>query len=263
MELGLRDRVAIVAAASKGLGKAVALGLAREGARVTIFSRDEGTIRTAGEEIGKETGAEVLALAADVTREEDLKRVVDATLERWGRVDILFNNAGGPPPGKFDDFGDADWQRAFELNFLSTVRLTRLVLPTMRERRWGRIINSTSTSVKQPIDNLLLSNAIRSAVVAMSKTLSNDVAPLGITINTIGPGRIRTERLEQVDANAAKSRGVSLEEVRRQSEAQIPMGRYGSPEEFAALAVFLASEPASYITGQTLIVDGGMVKGTL
>ena len=263
MDLGLRERVAIVAAASKGLGKAVALGLAREGARVTLFSRDEGQIRAAGEEIARETGTDVLALAADVTREEDLKRVVGATLERWGRIDVLFNNAGGPPPGTFDDFGDAEWQRAFELNLLSTVRLTRLVLPTMRERGWGRIINSTSTSVKQPIDNLLLSNAIRSGVVALGKTLSNDVATRGITVNTIAPGRIFTERLQQVDANAAKSRGLSVEELRRQSEAQIPIGRYGTPEEFAAVAVFLASEPASYLTGQTIVVDGGLVKGSL
>ncbi len=262
MDLGLRGRAAIVAAASKGLGKAVALGLAREGARVTLFSLDAGQIRAAGEEIARETGIDVLALAADVTREDDLKRVVDATLERWGRIDVLFNNAGGPPPGTFDDFGDAEWQRAFELNLLSTVRLTRLVLPTMRERGWGRIINSTSTSVKQPIDNLLLSNAIRSGVVALGKTLSNDVAARGITVNTIAPGRIFTERLQQVDANAAKSRGLSIEELRRESEALIPIGRYGTPAEFAAVAVFLASEPASYVTGQTIVVDGGLVKGT-
>ena len=262
MELGLRDRVAIVAAASQGLGKAVALGLAREGARVTIFSRDEGQIRAAGDEIARESGAEVLALAADVTRLDDLERVVRSTLDRWGRIDILFNNAGGPPPGKFDDFGDEAWQSAFELNLLSTVRLTRLVLPTMRERGWGRIVNSTSTSVRQPIDNLLLSNSIRSGVVAMGKTLSNDVARDGITVNTIAPGRIRTARLEQVDAATAERQGRTVEELQRESEAQIPIGRYGRPEEFAALAVFLASEPASYITGQTMLVDGGLVKAT-
>ena len=262
MDLGLRERVAIVAAASKGLGKAVALGLAREGVRVTIFSRSEEHVGAAGQAIARESGADVLALAADVTREQDLRRVVDGTLERWGRVDVLFNNAGGPPPGQFADFGDEEWQRAFELNLLSTIRLTRLVLPSMRQRRWGRIINSTSVSVRQPIDNLILSNAIRSGVVAMGKTLSNEVAREGITVNTIAPGRIQTERLEQLDAATAKKLGIGVEEARRQSEAQIPLGRYGTPEEFAALAVFLASEQASYITGQTMLVDGGMLKAT-
>jgi 3-oxoacyl-[acyl-carrier protein] reductase len=261
MELGLGGRVAIVAAASKGLGKAVAQGLAREGARVSIFSRDEVQIRAAGEEIGGD-GAEVLALAADVTRAEDLDRVVDATLDRWGRIDVLFNNAGGPPPGQFADFDDAAWQRAFELNLLSTIRLTRLVLPTMIQRRWGRIINSASISVKQPIDGLLLSNAIRSGVAGMGKTLANEVARHGITVNTLAPGRIRTERLEQVDRAMAERQGISVEEVRHQSAVQIPAGRYGTPEEFAAVAVFLASEPASYVTGQVVVADGGLVKST-
>jgi 3-oxoacyl-[acyl-carrier protein] reductase len=262
MDLGLRDRVAIVAAASKGLGKAVALGLAREGARVTIFSRSDDQIQAAGEEIVRETAADVLPLAADVTRAADLQRVVESTIGRWGRIDILFNNAGGPPPGYFDDFDDADWQRAFELNLLSMVRLTRLVLPSMRDAGWGRIINSTSISVKQPIDNLLLSNSIRTGVAAFGKTLANQVARHGITVNTIAPGRIQTERVEQVDALTAEKLGIPVEDVRRQSEAQIPVGRYGRPEEFAALAVFLASAPASYITGQIMVVDGGIIKST-
>ena len=262
MDLGLQERVAIVAAASKGLGKAVALGLAHEGARVALFSRDEAQIRAAGDEIKRETSGDVLPLAADVTREEDLRRVVDATLERWGRIDILFNNAGGPPPGRFEDFGDAEWQKAFELNLLSTIRLTRLVLPSMRERRWGRIITSTSISVRQPIDNLILSNAIRSGVTAMAKTLSNEVAREGITVNTIAPGRIDTERLRTMDAATARKQGISVEEAQRQSEALIPLGRYGDPAEFAALAVFLASERSSYITGQTMLVDGGLLKAT-
>ncbi len=267
MDLGLRGRVAIVAAASKGLGKAVALGLAREGVRVALFSRDETQIKAAGDEIAaddvvRRAGGEVLPLLADVTHDEDLRRVVSATEQRWAQIDILFNNAGGPPPGYFEDFSDEDWSRAFELNLLSTVRLTRLVVSGMRERRWGRILNLTSTSVKQPIDNLLLSNAIRSGVAALGKTLANGVAADGVTVNTIAPGRIRTDRLEQVDRSTADKLGVSVDEVRRRSEALIPMGRYGRPEELAAAAVFLASEPAAYITGQIVVVDGGLVKST-
>ena len=262
MDLGLGDKVALVAAASRGIGKAVALGLAREGACVAMFSRDRDAIEAAGREVADQTGADVLALAADVTRVEELERVVDDVLHRWGRIDVLFNNAGGPPPGTFRDADDAAWQRAFELNLLSTIRLSRLTIPSMRERRWGRIVNLTSTSVRQPIDNLILSNAIRSGVVAMAKTLSNELAPDGITVNTVAPGRIETDRLRQVDDATARANGVSVEETRRASEAQIPVGRYGRPEELAAAVVFLASEQASYITGQILAVDGGLIKST-
>lgn len=261
MDLGLKDRVAIVAAASKGLGKAVALGLAREGCRVVIFSHNEENIRRAADEIRAAGGAEVEALAADVTREEDVRRVVECANERFGRVDVLFNNSGGPKPGMFDDLDDADWEQATDLLLLNAVRFTRLVLPGMKERRWGRIINSTSTSVKQPIPNLMLSNALRSAVTTMANSLAREVAPYGITVNNLAPGRIYTERIEQLDADTARRQGKPLDEVRQASLAQIPAGRYGRAEEFAAAAVFLASEPASYITGVTLLVDGGAFKG--
>ncbi len=262
MDPGLRDRVAVVAAASRGIGKAVALGLAREGARVAIFSRDAAAIDAAGRDVAEQTGAEVLAFAADVTRLADIQYVVDAVLARWGRIDILFNNAGGPPPGRFGDADDAAWRLAFELNLLSTIRLSRLVIPTMRERHWGRIVNLTSTAIRQPIDNLILSNAVRSGVAAMAKTLSNELAPDGITVNTIAPGRIETDRLRQVDAATARAKGIGEADARRDSEAQIPMRRYGQPEELAAAVVFLASEPASYITGQILAVDGGLIRST-
>jgi len=262
MDLGLRDRVAIVGAASKGIGKAVALGLAREGARVAMFSRDAASIEAAGREVADETGADVLALPADVTRLEDHRSVVDAALARWGRIDVLFNNAGGPPPGAFSDADDDAWQRAFELNLLSTIRLSRLVIPTMREQGWGRILNLTSTSIRQPIDNLILSNALRSGVAAMAKTLSSELAPDGITVNTIAPGRIETDRLRQVDAATAIAKNIAPDALRRESEALIPTRRYGRPEELAAAVVFLASEQASYITGQILAVDGGLIRST-
>ena len=262
MDLGLRDRVAIVAAASKGIGRAVALGLAREGARVAMFSRDEAAIDAAGRDVAEQTGAEVLAFSADVTRLDDIRRVIDEALARWGRIDVLFNNAGGPPHGTFGDADDAAWQRAFELNLMSTIRLSRLAIPHMRERRWGRIVNLTSTSIRQPIDNLILSNAIRSGVAAMAKTLSNELAPDGITVNTVAPGRIETDRVREGDRATASAKGISEEEARRASLAQIPMRRYGHPDELAAAVVFLASEQASYITGQILAVDGGSIRST-
>lgn len=263
MDLGLKGRVAIVAAASRGLGKAVAMELAREGANLTIFSRNQSAIQMAGEEVRSVTGAQVLALAADVTRGEDLERVVQATVERFGRIDILFNNAGGPPPGTFEEFGDEAWQRAFELNLMSAVRLIRLVLPHMKQGGWGRIINSTSIAVKQPVPNLILSNTVRTGLVGMAKTLSNEVARYNITVNNVAPGRIYTERIAQLVADRAARQGKTVEQVRQEEEAEIPLGRYGRPEEYAAMVAFLASERASYITGCTILVDGGLYRGTM
>jgi 3-oxoacyl-[acyl-carrier protein] reductase len=262
MDLGLNGKVAIVGSASKGLGRAVALGLAREGSKIAMFSRSEDSIGRAADEIRAETGAEVEALAADVSSGDDLQRVFDSTIRRFGRVDVLFNNSGGPPPGTFDDFDDDAWVHAFELLLQSSVRLTRLVLPGMRERKWGRIINSTSTSVKQPIPRLMLSNALRGGVTGMANTLAREVARDGITVNNLAPGRIFTDRVEQIDQDAAIRAGKSIEEIRSARLEEIPAGRYGTPEEFAAAAVFLASEQAAYITGVTLQVDGGLVKST-
>jgi 3-oxoacyl-[acyl-carrier protein] reductase len=260
MDLGLTDRVAVVAASSKGIGKAVAAGFAAEGAKLTMFSRDQSGIEAAAAEVRAATGADVLALAADVRNPDDIQRVVDETLGTWGRIDVLFNNAGGPPPGQFDAFDDAAWLAAFELNLLSTVRLYRAVLPTMKERGWGRILSLMSSSVKQPIENLMLSNGIRPGVVGLSKSLSNEVAAHGITINVIAPGRISTERIQHTDAANAERTGKTIEEVRAASVAAIPMGRLGTPEELASVAVFLCSEPASYLTGQLILVDGGSTK---
>jgi 3-oxoacyl-[acyl-carrier protein] reductase len=264
MDLGLRGKTALVAAASKGLGKAVARALAQEGVNVVIFSRDEAAIQAAAREIEgiAADGAKVLALTADVTSPADVERVVRATAERFGGVDIVYNNAGGPKPGYFDGLSDEDWQQAFALNLMSAIRLTRACLPYMRRKRWGRIITGTSSSVKQPIDSLMLSNSIRSATTAWSKTLADQVAGDGITVNTLAPGRIKTERTVQLDEDTARRTGKSPDEIVRERLAAIPIGRYGEPAEFGAAAAFLASEQASYITGVTLLVDGGQFRGT-
>ena len=263
MDLGLAGKVALVTAGSKGLGKAIALELAREGARVAIASRSMDELRKAAAEIAAATGHEPSVVTADLTIGAEIDRLVATTLERHGRVDILVNNTGGPPPGYFDDFDDAQWQRAVDLLLLSSVRLIRGVLPGMRERRWGRIINSTSVAVKQPIGPLLLSNAVRTAVIGLAKSLSNEVAAEGITVNNLLPGSIYTDRVIQNNAIGADRSGRTVEEVRRAAEAEIPMGRYGRVEEYAAAAAFLASERASYITGINLLVDGGVYKGSM
>lgn len=262
MDLGIAGRVALVAAASKGLGKAVATALAQEGCRLAIFSRDADAVGRAAEEIRSSTGAEVLASRADVTVRKDLEAFVAQTLEHFGRVDILVTNAGGPPPGTFDDFDDEAWERAFQLNFLSAVRLIRLCLPAMRQQRWGRIVLLTSLAVKQPFEGLILSNAVRTGIVGLAKTLSFELAKDNILVNCVAPGRIATERVQQLDEARAAREGRSVEDVRHENERAIPLGRYGYPEEFGAVVAFLASERASYLTGVTLQVDGGMYRGT-
>lgn len=263
MELGLKGRVAIVAAASKGMGKACALGLTAEGARVTMCARTEAELIAAANEVREQTKSEVLAVPADVTKLADIQRVVSRTVETFGGVDILVTNAGGPPLGVFDEMTDAQWQAAFELNLLSTVRLIREVLPHMRKKRCGRIINIQSSSVKQPIDGLILSNAIRPGVVGLAKTLAGELAKDNILINTVCPGRILSDRLRSGIAYRAREAGKSFEEYLPTFVTDIPLGRIGSPEEFANMVVFLASERASYITGVTVQVDGGLIRGVL
>lgn len=263
MDLGLSGKIALVTAGSKGLGKGIALELAREGAQVVISSRSEDELRKAVAEIKETTGRESFYIAADLTRAEDIDRLTSSVLEQFGRVDILVNNTGGPPPGFFADFSDEQWQKAVDLLLLSSVRLIRAVLPGMRERGWGRIINSTSVSVKQPIQNLLLSNAVRTAVIGLAKSLSNEVAAEGVTVNNLLPGSIYTDRIIQNTTITAQRTGRTPEEIRAASEAEIPMKRYGRVEEYAAAAAFLASERASYITGVNLLVDGGVYKGSM
>jgi 3-oxoacyl-[acyl-carrier protein] reductase len=264
MDLGLQDKVAIVMAASKGLGRACATALAAEGARVTIGARGTQALEKTAQEIQKATRSQVMAVPTDVTKAEDVEAIVAATVGEFGRIDILVNNAGGPPAGNFASFGDAQWQAAFELNLLSTVRLVRLVLPHMRKTGSGRIITIVSTSVKQPIDGLLLSNAIRSGVVGLAKTLSVELAPDNITVNNVCPGRILTDRLRQIyHINERVQQGVSEEAVLKEMAQDVPMGRVGMPEELGALVAFLASQQAAYITGTTIQVDGGLVRSLL
>ena len=263
MDMGLRGTVAFVAAASQGLGEAIARGLAREGASVAICARRQEAIEAVAERVRRETGATILPVRADVTDKADIEAAIALTVERLGGLDILVTNAGGPPAGEFSMHDDAAWQKAFELNLLSTVRMVRLALPHLQKSGRGRIINMTSTSVKQPVEGLVLSNSIRSAVIGLAKTLSVELAPHGITVNNIAPGRFDTDRVRQLDAGRAHTLGISEEEARELAIRQIPLGRYGLPEEMAHLAVFLASDKAAYITGTTIQIDGGMVKSSL
>lgn len=263
MDLGLRGKVALVSAASKGLGRAVARELALEGAKVAICARDAGTLEAARAAIASESGAEVLAVAADVARVEDIERLAGATLARFGRVDVLVTNSGGPPPGRFESLDAAAWQAAAELTLFAPIELARRVLPGMKERRWGRILNITSIAVKQPIDNLMLSNSLRAAVTGWARTLANEVAADGVTVNNLMPGYTRTERVEELARLAVEKQGITTAKYYERLGREIPVGRIGDPREFAALAAFLASERASYITGQSIAVDGGWIKAVM
>ena len=260
MDLGLTGRVALVAAASRGLGRAIAEELAGEGAKIIICARDAEALERARVQIAERTNAEVHAVVADVATQEGTDMAAAEALARFGRVDVLVTNAGGPPSGPFEAHGWDAWERAVQLTLRSAVELTRLVLPGMKERRWGRVINVTSITVKQPVDGLMLSNSIRAAVTGFARTLATEVATFGITVNNILPGYTGTERVEQLNRATAEREGISVADVQRRIEAQIPMRRLGEPREFAALAAFLASERASYITGQSMAVDGGWIR---
>ncbi|HET8569179.1 MAG TPA: SDR family oxidoreductase [Candidatus Limnocylindria bacterium] len=261
MDLGLRGKVALVAAASKGLGRAVAETFAEEGARVAMCSREKAAIEKAAKEVSAATGADTFAVAADLATEDGCRKFIEESVKQFGRIDHLVVNAGGPPPGRFDDLDDAKWKAAVDLTLMSAVRLTRLALPQLRKTK-GSIVYMTSTSVRQPTQylNLILSNAIRAAVHGMMKTLSSDLAKDGIRVNAVQPGRIATDRLIQLDTVTAQATGKSVDEVRANWEKNvIPLGRYGDPKEFGTAVVFLASPRASYITGVSLQVDGGML----
>jgi 3-oxoacyl-[acyl-carrier protein] reductase len=261
MDLGLKGKVALIAGASQGMGRATALGFAREGARVSICARGEGALNEAAEMIRNKTGGEVLAIVADMTKAEDIQRFVNKSAEHFGRLDIVVNNAGGPPPGEFMKFSDEDWNGAFQLSFMSTMRMTREAVPHMRKVGGGRIINITSYSVKEPIAGLVLSNAVRSAVIGMAKTISRELAKDNILINNICPGRIDTDRAQKLNKARAERLKRPLEEINREMAAEVPLGRYGTADETADVIVFLGSERASYVTGTTIQIDGGLVRG--
>jgi 3-oxoacyl-[acyl-carrier protein] reductase len=262
MQTGLTGKVALVCAASRGLGKAAARGLAAEGARVAMCARHMPTLQAAAAEIQSETGAEVLAIAADLSRRSDIARLVDQTVQHFGGLDILVTNSGGPKAGLFSATTESDWRDAIDLILLSTVLLCMEAVPHMR-RGGGRIINITSISAKQPIAGLMLSNALRPAVTGFSKTLANELARDGILVNCVAPGYTRTDRvIELAEATAARE-GVLVEVVEKRTVQNIPLGRMAEPAEFADLVVFLASDRGRYITGTTIPVDGGYLRGLL
>ena len=260
MDLGLKGKVAMVAGASRGLGYAVARALASEGVRVSIASRDEAKIAEAGHRIAAETYSDTLPLSVDIRSREAIEAWHAKTIEKFGGVDLLFVNAGGPPAGAALSFDDSGWQAAFELLVLSAVRMVRLAVPSMAARGGGAIVVSTSTSVKEPIQNLALSNVVRSSVSALSKTLANELAGDRIRVNHLLPGRINTDRIRELDTLRGAQLGISADAQRSNYSKLIPLGRYGEPNEFANAAVFLLSDAARYITGASLQVDGGMVK---
>lgn len=260
MDLGIKDKSILVMASSSGLGKAAALEFSKEGANVMLFSTREDKLKSAQAEIQAATGRKPAYTVGDVTNDADITKAVSNTITEFGPVFALVNNSGGPPAGTFDSFGDEAWQKAFELTLLSYIRSIRAVLPSMRHVGKGRIVNYTSSSVKQVLDNLILSNTFRMGVMGLTKSLSQELGKDNILINVMGPGRIMTERLELLDRIRADKTGVSVEQIYQDAIKTIPLGRYGTADEYAKLTVFLCSEANTYITGQTMLVDGGMTK---
>jgi 3-oxoacyl-[acyl-carrier protein] reductase len=259
MELHLAGKTALVVASSQGLGKAIARRLVLEGANVMITSRNEEKLKEVEKELRALHKGNIAYVQADITNSEDIKRLVEKTVETYGSLELLVNNAGGPPAGTFETISDEDWYKAFELNLLSYIRIIREALPYLK-KNGGKIVNIASSSIKEPIPGLLLSNTFRTGIVGLTKTLATEFAPYNILINTVAPGRIATERVAFLDKLNAEKFGISKEEMEARMKSTIPLGRYGTPEEFANVVTFLLSGANSYMTGQSFIVDGGMVK---
>ena len=260
MDLGLKGKVAMVAASSKGLGFGIAKALAEEGAQLSIGSRTKDDIETAAGQLRKLYKTEVLSSVMDSSNPESILDWTDKTIKEFGGVDKLVVNAGGPPAGRFEDFSDEEWQAAFELNLFSAVRMIRATLPSMRERGGGSILTLTSMAVKEPIDVLILSNVMRSGVTSLIKSLSVQLAADKIRLNNLMPGRIKTDRIKYLDSLNAKKQGISIEQIEKNNQSAIPLGRYGTIEEFGRCGAFLLSDAASYITGSSLAADGGLMK---
>jgi len=261
MDLGLKGRVAIVTGSSRGIGNAIALGLAEEGAKVTICARNRAAVEAAEREIERATGADVLGLRTDLNRAEDVKILVDETYKKFQRIDILVNNTGGPAPALFLATSEDNWRHAFDQLFMSVVYACREVAPYMKQQHWGRIINMASMAAKQPIENLVLSNSLRSGIIGLTKTLSNELAEDNILVNCVCPGYTLTERVQELAQKESQQAGKETGEIIQDWARSIPLRRMAQPKETANLVVFLASERASFITGATFQVDGGWIKG--
>jgi len=261
MDLGLRNKVALVAAASQGLGKASAMSLAQEGARLVICSRNEQSIRKTAEEIRAKTGATVVPVVADVSKNEDITTFVQTAIREFGTVHVLVNNAGGPPTGHILKVSDEEWAKGVQLTLMSVIRCIREVLPYMEKQQWGRIVSIVSIAAKQPINELLISSTLRPGILGLTKVLSNQYAKDNITVNTICPGLILTNRQKELSASRASEKSMTMEEYLADSAKAIPTGRLGRPEEIGDVVTFLASEQAGYINGVNLLVDGGSARG--
>lgn len=263
MDLGLKGRTAVVAGSSQGLGRAIADALAAEGADVVVNGRDATKLQRVRTEIARASGARVEAIARDLGEPGGAAALVDGAIALLGKVDVLVTNTGGPPSGPFESHSPEAWRAAIAQNLESVVELVRAALPGMKARRWGRIVNVTSITVKQPVEGLILSNAIRAAVTGFAKTIANEAAPHNVTINNVLPGFTRTERLVHLAEAISEREGVGVADAYARWEAETPMGRLGEPRELAAVAAFLCSEQASFVTGQSVAVDGGWIKGLL
>jgi 3-oxoacyl-[acyl-carrier protein] reductase len=261
MDLGIDKRVALVCASSKGIGRAVAQCLAQEGARVALCARNEEVLSATCQAIKAETNAEVLGVPADLSRKEDIDRLVRTVSSELGSIEILVNNAGGPPPGGLMVLDDEAWQQALQLGLMSIVRLTRAVLPEMVERRWGRIVTIASNTVQQPREDLLLSSTVRAAVASLNKAIAAGLAQQNVLVHTVCPGPVGTDRMKQLALGIAKAKGISPAEAEQGLVNDVPMNRMATPEEIAALVACLVSERLSFMTGNTIAVDGGQLKG--